>query len=330
MSSSVPLRRVGASGLLVSAVGLGCNNFGRPGTRTETLDGTREVLDAAIDAGVTFLDTADMYGKDPGLSETLMGEALRGRRDRVVLATKFGHFGRDMGYPVTGSKGSRRYIRRAVEASLTRLQTDWIDLYQLHTPDPLTPIEETLDALGDLVREGKVRYIGHSNLPGWEIAEAHFTAADRRSVPFISAQNHYSLLARAAEREVLPAVERYGLGFFPFFPLHNGLLTGKFTREGGPEGSRIMTARPHVWQNAPWDALEAHQAFCDERGITMLEATFGWLLARPAISSVIAGATSPDQVRANAAAASAWTPDAAELAEIDARFPLAEDPAAKV
>ena len=147
-------------------------------------------------------------------------------------------------------------------------------------------------------------------------------------MPFISAQNHYSLLARAAEREVLPAVERYGLGFFPFFPLHNGLLTGKFTREGGPEGSRIMATRPHVWQNAPWDALEAYQAFCDERGITMLEATFGWLLARRAISSVIAGATSPDQVRANAAAASAWTPDAEELAAIDALFPLPEDPAA--
>ena len=248
--SPVPQRRVGASGLLVSAVGLGCNNFGRKGTRTESIEGTREVLDAAIDAGVTFLDTADIYGKEPGLSETLMGEALQGRRDRVVLATKFGHA--DFAPAVLGgSKASRTHVRRAVEASLTRLQTDWIDLYQLHTPDPETPVEETLDALGDLVREGKVRYIGHSNLSGWQIAEAHHVARERHAAPFVSAQNQYSLLARGAEREVLPAALRYGLGFFPFFPLHNGLLTGKFTREGGPEGSRIMTARPHVWQNAP-------------------------------------------------------------------------------
>lgn len=330
MTSTVPSRRVGASGLLVSAVGLGCNNFGRPGTRTETLDGTREVLDAAIDAGVTFLDTADMYGKDPGLSETLMGQALKGRRDRVVLATKFGHSGRDMGYPVSGAKGSRSYVRRAVEASLTRLQTEWIDLYQLHTPDPHTPIEETLDALADLVREGKVRYIGHSNFAGWQIAEAHYVAAERAGVPFVSAQNHYSLLARAAEREVLPAVARFGLGFFPYFPLHNGLLTGKFTRDHAPSDTRIMRQRQHVWQDAPWDALDEFRSFCDERGITMLEATFGWLLARPSLSSVIAGATSADQVRSNAAAATAWNPSADELATIDELFPLPEDPGAKV
>ena len=323
-------RRVGASGLLVSAVGLGCNNFGRPGTRTETLEGTREVLDAAIDAGVTFLDTADMYGKDPGLSETLMGEALRGRRDRVVLATKFGHSGRDMGYGVSGAKASRTYVRRAAEASLTRLQTDWIDLYQLHTPDPETPIEETLDVLGDLVREGKVRYIGHSNLSGWQIAEAHYVAARRAGVPFVSAQNHYSLLARAAEREVLPAAERFGLGFLPFFPLHNGLLTGKFSRDHAPADSRIMRQRQHVWEEAPWDALEAFQVFCDERGITMLEATFGWLLSRSALASVIAGATSPEQVRGNAAAATAWVPTAEDLAAVDALFPLPEDPGARV
>ena len=260
MTSPVPLRRVGASGLLVSAVGLGCNNFGREGTKTETLEGTRAVLDAAIDAGVTFLDTADMYGGAPGQSETLMGEALRGRRDQITLATKFGHSGRDMGYPPSGAKASRGYVRRAVEASLTRLQTEWIDLYQLHVPDPQTPIEETLDVLGDLVREGKVRYIGHSNLPGWQIAEAHYVAAERAGIPFVSAQNHYSLLARGAEREVLPAVERFGLGFFPFFPLHNGLLTGKFSRDHAPADSRIMRQRQHVWQDAPWDALEAFQS----------------------------------------------------------------------
>ena len=243
MSSSVPLRRVGTSGLLVSAVGLGCNNFGRPGTKTETIEGTRAVIDAAVDAGVTFLDTADMYGGEPGLSESLMSEALRGRRDEVIIATKFGHFGRDMGYPPAGAKASRSYIRRAVEGSLSRLQTDHIDLYQLHTPDPHTPIEETLDVLTDLVREGKVRYLGHSNLAGWQIAEADFIAATSHRVPFVSAQNHYSLLARAAEREVLPAVRRFGLGFLPYFPLHNGLLTGKFTRSHAPEDTRISRQR---------------------------------------------------------------------------------------
>jgi aryl-alcohol dehydrogenase-like predicted oxidoreductase len=325
----VPTRRVGASGLLVSAVGLGCNNFGRKGTRTETLAGTREVIDAALASGVTFLDTADMYGADPGLSETLMGEALHGRRDQVVLATKFGHPGRDMGYSITASKGSRSYVRVAVEESLTRLRTEWIDLYQLHVPDPATPIDETISVLEDLVHEGKIRYYGHSNLTGWQIAEADFTARARGG-RFISAQNHYSLLARAAEREVLPAVERFGLGFFPYFPLHNGLLTGKFTREGGPEGSRIMMQRRHVWEDAPWDALEQFQSFCDERDITMLEATFGWLLSRPALASVIAGATSADQVNANAAAAAAWSPSAEDLAVIDALFPLIADPAGHV
>jgi aryl-alcohol dehydrogenase-like predicted oxidoreductase len=318
-------RRVGSSGLLVSAVGLGCNNFGRAGTATETIQGTRAVLDAAIDSGVTFLDTADMYGKQPGLSETLMGEALEGRRDRVVLATKFGHSGFDMGYDFPAGRGSRRYIRKAVEESLRRLRTSWIDLYQLHTPDPQTPVEETLDALDELVREGKIRYFGHSNLTGWQIAEAELRAV--RSARFVSAQNQYSLLSRAAEREVLPAVNRFGLGFFPFFPLHNGLLTGKFSREGGPGDSRIMRTRSYLWQDAPWDALEAYQAFCEARGITMLEATFGWLLAQPGVASVIAGATSPAQIEANARAGSAWSPTPDDLAAIDALFPLPEDPA---
>lgn len=310
---------------MVSAVGLGCNNFGREGTATETLQGTREVLDAAIEHGVTFLDTADMYGKDPGLSETLMGEALQGRRDRVVLATKFGHAGYDMGYGFPGGFGSRRYIRRAVEESLRRLRTDWIDLYQLHTPDPLTPIEETLDALDELVREGRIRYFGHSNFSGWQIAEAELRAS--RSARFISSQNQYSLLSRAVEREVLPAVNRFGLGFFPYFPLHNGLLTGKFTREGGPAQSRIMRTRAHLWHDAPWDALDAYRAFCEERGITMLDATFGWLLAQPGVASVIAGATSAAQIEANARAGAAWTPTAEDVAAIDALLPLPADPA---
>lgn len=322
-------RRVGASGLLVSATGLGCNNFGRAGTATETLAGTREVIDAALANGITFFDTADMYGAVAGASETLMGEALEGRRDRVVLATKFGHE-RDMGYAFPAARGSRRYIRRAVEESLRRLRTDWIDLYQLHLPDPETPIAETTDALDELVREGKIRYFGHSNFRGWEIAEAEFTTRARSSGRFISAQNHFSLLARAAEREVLPAVERYQLGFFPYFPLHNGLLTGKFTRDGGPASSRIMSARRHVWENAPWEALEDFRRFCDERGITMLQAAFGWLLAHPTVSSVIAGATSAEQVEANAAAGDAWRPDAADLEVIDRLFPLPADPGARV
>lgn len=315
---------MGRSGLRVSAVDLGCNNFGRSGTPTETLDGTREVLNAAIDAGVTFLDTADVYGKTFGLSETLMGEALHGRRDEVVLATKFGHADLAPAIP-GGAKASRSHVRRAVEGSLRRLRTDWIDLYQLHTPDPSTPIDETLDALDDLIRAGKVRYVGHSNFSGWQIAEAD--AATSR-VRFVSAQNQYSLLARAAEREVLPAVEHFGLGFLPFFPLHNGLLTGKFSREGGPENSRIMRQRPHLWHDAPWDALERYRSFCDERGISMLDATFGWFLANPLVSSVIAGATSAHQVQANAAAATAWTPNAADLAEIDGILGCPPDPAA--
>lgn len=322
-------RRVGASGLLVSSTGLGCNNFGRAGTATESLAGTTAVIDAAISNGITLLDTADMYGATAGASETLMGEALAGRRDRVVLATKFGHE-RDMGYAFPAARGSRRYVRRAVEESLRRLRTDWIDLYQLHLPDPGTPIAETIDALDELVAEGKIRYYGHSNFSGWQIAEAEFVSRARHTGRFVSAQNHYSLLARAAEREVLPAAERYGLGFFPYFPLHNGLLTGKFTREGGPASSRIMSARRHVWEDAPWDAIDAFRDFCSERGITMLQAAFGWLLANPVVSSVIAGATSVEQIEANAEAGEAWRPDADELALIDELFPLPDDPGARV
>lgn len=322
-------RRVGASGLLVSPTGLGCNNFGRSGTATESLDGTRRVIDAAIANGITLFDTADMYGAEAGMSETLMGQALEGRRDRVVLATKFGHE-RDMGYDFPSARGSRRYVRRAVDESLRRLRTDWIDLYQLHLPDAGTPIAETIDALDELVTEGKIRYYGHSNFAGWQIAEAEFVSRERHTGRFISAQNHYSLLARAAEREVLPAVERYGLGFFPYFPLHNGLLTGKFTAEGGPESSRIMSSRRHVWENAPWAALERFRVFCSDRGITMLQATFGWLLANPSVSSVIAGATSSEQIEANAAAGEAWQPAAADLEAIDELFPLPEDPGARV
>jgi aryl-alcohol dehydrogenase-like predicted oxidoreductase len=313
-------RPLGPSGLMVSTVGIGCNNFGRAGTVTETQEGTDAVIDAAIEAGVNFFDTADMYGKEAGLSETLMGNSLKGRRDSVVIATKFGHSEFDAGIPSWGAKGSRRYVRLAVEASLRRLQTDWIDLYQLHTPDPVTPIEETLAALDELVTEGKVRYIGHSNFSGWQAVEADWAAQTAGGSRFISAQNEYSLIVRDAEKELLPALDEYGLGFLPYFPLYNGLFTGKFSRSGGPSDSRIMRQRPHLLENAPWDAIEAFDAFCSGRGITMLQATIAWLLAQPALTSVIAGATRPEQIAQNAEAATAWDATDEEIAEIGALF----------
>ncbi|QAY74460.1 aldo/keto reductase [Agromyces protaetiae] len=317
--SALEYRSLGSSGLRVSAVGLGGNNFGRVGTATETQEGTNAVVDAAHDAGVTFIDTADIYGGEYGLSETLLGNAIRGRRDEFVIATKFGHAQIPSPVPSWGARGSRRYIRLAVEGSLRRLQTEWIDLYQLHTPDPNTPIAETIAALDELVREGKVRYIGHSNLPAWQIAEAEFVARELGAVHFVSAQDEYNLLRRGVEREVLPAVRHLGLGFLPYFPLQNGLLTGKFRRDDNPADTRIMRQRQYLVTDAPWEVLDRYRAFCDERGVTMLEATFGWLLAQPALSSVIAGATKPEQIAQNAAAG-AWRPDAAEEAEISEIF----------
>jgi Predicted oxidoreductases (related to aryl-alcohol dehydrogenases) len=318
--AQIDYRRLGDSGLIVSSVGLGCNNFGRTGTASEDQLGTDAVIDAAIEAGVTFFDTADIYGKERGLSETLMGGALRGKRDKIVLATKFGMDMQGANGPDWGARGSRRYIRIAVESSLRRLQTDWIDLYQLHQPDPNTPIEETLSTLDDLIAEGKVRYIGHSNLSGWQVADAEYTARLGAHPRFISAQNEYSLLVRDAERDVLPAVRQYGLGFLPYFPLYNGLLTGKFSRTGGPEDSRIMRQRKHLADDAPWDTLDAYQAFCDERGITVLQATFTWLLAQPALTSVIAGATRPEQIRQNAEAATTWQASEADIDAISELF----------
>jgi aryl-alcohol dehydrogenase-like predicted oxidoreductase len=318
--AQIDYRTLGNSGLVVSTIGLGCNNFGRNGTSTETQAGTSLVIDAAIDTGVTLFDTADIYGAERGLSETLMGHALRGKRDQIVLATKFGMDMAGANGPDWDARGSRRYIRLAVEASLTRLQTDWIDLYQLHRPDANTPIEETLQTLDDLIREGKIRYIGHSNLAGWQIAEAEFTARIGNHPAFISAQNEYSLLVREAEEEVLPAVNAYGLGFLPFFPLYNGLFTGKFSRDGGPADSRIMTIRRHLLDDAPWDTIERYQQFCDDRGVSMLAATLAWLLAQPGLTSVIAGATKPEQIVQNAEAATTWRPTADDVAYISALF----------
>ena len=309
-------RPLGDSGLMVSVTGLGCNNFGR---RLD-LDATRAVVNAALEAGITLLDTSDSYGNGGG-SEELLGEVLAGRRDEVVLATKFGHQDFDMGYgPAAGAKGGRAYIRRAVERSLRRLRTDYLDLYQIHTPDPVTPMAETLAALGELVAEGKVRYLGNSNFTGWQIADAAHVARAAGAVPFISAQNHWSLLERDTEAEVVPAARHFGLGVLPYFPLANGLLTGKVRKgQAPPPGSRLA-GRPGYLTESKLDRVEALISWAAERGLTVLEVAIGALAAQPGCASVIAGATSPEQVKANAAAAD-WIPSAADLAELDQIVP---------
>lgn len=297
----------------MSVVGLGCNNFG---SRLD-VDRTRVVVDAAIESGITLFDTADVYG-GTGASESLLGEVLEGRRDQVVLATKFGHQKADMGYgPAAGAKGGRAYIRRAVEGSLRRLHTDYIDLYQLHTPDPETPIEETLSALDEIVREGKVRYIGSSQFAGWQVAEAAHVASEAGFTPFISEQNHWSLLERGIEAEVVPAAEHYGLGVLPFFPLANGLLTGKVRRgQGIPADSRLASRESYVTEEK-LNRVEALIAWGEQRDRSLLEVAIGWLAAQPSTGSVIAGATKPEQITANAAAGE-WQPSLEELTEIDA------------
>jgi len=303
-------RPLGNSGLVVSVVGLGCNNFGR---RLD-LPGTRAVVDAAIDCGVTLLDTADTYGR----SEEFLGEVLAGRRDQVVLATKFGHQASDMGYgPAAGAKGGRNYIRRAVEASLRKLRTDHIDLYQIHTPDPVTPIAETLAALAELVDEGRVRYLGNSNFAGWRIAEAACLADRHGSTGFISAQNHWSLLERGAEAEVVPAARHFGLGVLPYFPLANGLLTGKIRRDRPPREGMRLAGRDDYVTEAKLDVVEALAAWGEARGVSLLEVAIGCLAEQPGCTSVIAGAMSAEQVKANAAAAD-WIPTAEERNEVDA------------
>ena len=308
-------RSLGRSGLVVSVAGLGCNNFGR---RLD-VDATRAVVDAALDAGITLLDTAESYGA--GRSEEFLGEVLAGRRDQVVLATKFGHRGADMGYgAAAGARGGRGYILRAVERSLRRLRTDYIDLYQIHTPDPATPIEETLSALGDLVAQGKVRYLGHSNFAGWQLAEAAGAARELGTTGFVSAQNHWSLLERGVEAEVVPAALHYGLGVLPYYPLANGLLTGKVRRGlPPPEGSRLA-GRPDYITGDKLDRVEKLAGWAQQHGVTLLDVAVGGLAAQPGCSSVIAGATSPEQVKANAAAAS-WVPSADELADLDRIVP---------
>lgn len=314
------LRRLGRSGLSVSVVGLGCNNLGRRGAATETQQGTDAVIGAALDSGVTLFDTADTYGAEPGLSETMLGKALGSRRDEVVVATKFGMDVRGANGQDFGARGSRRYIMTAVEASLRRLGTDHIDLYQFHTPDPLTPIDETLAALDDLVRAGKVRYVGHSNRAGWQIAEAEYVARERGGARFISSQSHYNLLDRRAELEVTPAAEAYGLGVLPYFPLASGLLTGKYSSGEAPEGSRFTHSRQHMLEEADLDQLRAFGAFARERGLSELQVAFSWLASRPSVSSVIAGATRPEQVRDNASAVT-WVPTPEDEDALEEIFP---------
>jgi aryl-alcohol dehydrogenase-like predicted oxidoreductase len=311
--SEMRYRPLGDSGLVVSVVGLGCNNLGRPGTRTETPEGSQAVIDAALDAGITLFDVADIYGGRPGLSEEILGRCLAGHRDDVIVATKFGMDMRGANGPDFSARGSRRYIRKAVESSLRRLGTDHIDLYQYHAPDGVTPIEETLAALDELVREGKVRYIGSSNFAGWQVVEADHVARANGGARFISAQNYYNLLHRGPEAELVPACEAYGVGILPFFPLENGLLTGKYRRDEPPAaGTRIGDAKREIHASADWDAIEAIRDFAEQRGVTMLDVAMGGLAAQPGVASVIAGATSPDQVRGNVTAGR-WEPTADDI-----------------
>ena len=303
-------RQLGTSGLTVSVVGIGCNNFG---ARMADED-VPTVVDAAIDAGVTLFDTADVYGSAGG-SETLLGAALKGKRDQVVLATKFGMDMRGANGPDWGVRGSRRYVRLAVESSLRRLQTDWIDLYQMHRPDENTPIEETLEVLSDLVREGKVRYVGSSNFAGWQVVDADWTARTGGFEPFVSDQSEYSWLSRGIEADLVPALEHTGKGLLPYFPLASGLLTGKYKRGAeAPAGSRLA-AQPDRVAEADFDTIEALEGFAADRGVSMLQVAVGGLASMPTVASVIAGATSVEQVRSNVEAGT-WQPTDDDLAEL--------------
>ncbi|MGO1592919.1 MAG: aldo/keto reductase [Ancrocorticia sp.] len=307
---------LGYSGLLVSALGIGCNAFGK---RVDQ-DGVNALVASALDQGVNFFDTADSYGA--GTSETMLGEALGSRREEVIVASKFGM---DLGglYPgALPNRASRGYIQRAVEGSLKRLKTDHIDLYQLHTPDRITPIEETLSALTDLVNAGKVRYIGCSNFASWEVADAAAVADAIGSEHFITAQNEYSLYNRSAEAELVPALSQYGMSLIPYFPLAYGLLTGKYSRDAGaPSGSRLATETAR-FDGADWDIVEGIRAFAQERGISMLDVALGGLRAQPAVDVIIAGATKAEQVAANAKSVQ-WAPTLEDLDALDAIVPPA-------
>ena len=305
------IRNLGKSGLRVSVVGLGCNNFGQ---RLD-VEGAKPVIHRALDIGITLFDTADVYGNQGG-SETVMGQILGDRRKDIVLATKFG-----MQMDSAGVKigASRRYIMSAVEDSLRRLKTDWIDLYQLHRPDPLTPIEETIAALDALIRQGKVRYIGCSNMPGWQVVQSLWVAKELGSSAFVSYQDEYSLVVRDVERELMPAARAFGLGLLPYFPLASGLLTGKYKRGVAPQKGRLALVQrlaDRYMTDGNWTIVERVDNFCAKRGVSMLEVAFSWLLARPTTASVIAGATTAEQVEQNVKAA-ALALSADDMGEID-------------
>jgi aryl-alcohol dehydrogenase-like predicted oxidoreductase len=306
-------RNLGKSGLSVSLVGLGCNNFG---VRAD-FAAAREVVHKALDLGVTFFDESDTYGDPRGSSEEILGRLLGERRKDIVLASKFG---RPMDAEEKQKGASRRYILSAVEASLKRLKTDWLDLYQLHQPDPLTPIEETLRALDDLVRSGKVRYIGCSTLSAWQVVEAQWTARYWGLEHFVSCQEEYSLLARRLDHDMLPMIEAYGLGLIPFSPLASGLLTGKYRRGmAGPPGARLTTT-PRLAERyltaENWAVVERLEAFAAERGHTLLDLAVSWLARRPAVACIIAGATRAEQVEQNVRAVS-WALSPEDMREID-------------
>lgn len=306
-------RKLGKSNIDVSVVGLGCNNFGG---RMADIAAVRAVVHRALDLGVTLIDTADTYG-NKGKSEELLGEILHTRRKEIVLATKFGMV---MNEPGSGG-ASRRYILQAVEASLKRLRTDWIDLYQVHYPDPKTPIEETMRALDDLVRQGKVRAIGCSNFSTAQMAAAQAAAERHGLAAFVTCQDEYNLLTRDIERELLPAMEQRGMSLLPYFPLASGFLTGKYRRGAPlPKDARLSYSRHHadeIMNEGTWRAVERLRKVAERTGHSMLELAFGWLLAKPVLASVIAGATKPEQIEANVAAAER-RPAPAVVAEIDA------------
>ena len=310
-------RTLGHSGLHVSIAGLGCNNFGMRLDQT----GTTAVVQEALDQGITFFDTANVYGGTK--SEEFLGKALGKRRSEVLIATKCGM---PMGDGLSSRGASRSHIMRSVEGSLRRLGTDYIDLYQMHAPDSRTPIEETLSALDDLVRSGKVRYIGCSNYRSWQIADAAWTAREHHSTPFVSAQNEWNLLTRGVEREINPACEHFGLGMLPFFPLSSGFLTGKYSRGADlPEDTRLAGWQgqtggrlERLLSDANWDRVEGLTQFAEERGHTLLELALCWLASQPVTASVIAGATKPVQIRSNVSATLAWELTAEELKEVDA------------
>jgi len=303
---------LGASGLKVSLVGLGCNNFG---LRIDA-DASRVVIHKALDLGITLFDTADVYGHRGG-SETMLGQFLGARRKDIVLASKFGNAMDEAG---TLKGASRRYIMSAVEASLARLKTDWIDVYQLHSPDPATPLEETLRALDDLIRQGKIRYIGVSTITAWQLVDMQWTARHHGLNRLVSCETEYNLLARGAERDLVPAMRAHGIGMLPYYPLASGFLTGKYKRGAPlPQGARLANAKRYAdmyINDASFDVLEGLETFCKQRGRTMLELAFSWLIAQPSVSSVIAGATRPEQLEANVKAAG-WELTVQEIAEID-------------